>query len=582
MRSVGKVRAGEAIAYLDNASIINALTVVSSPEDADPYKLLDLESFCEAFLFYDCVRTLTGHSFMSAVGSPGFEETGGRKSRRRSQGLATLRRTLEQIARGKAGTPDLYASLIDLDLLRPVVLDAGSVHYSLDRLEDFDAVAWALDIDQLVETAAGVFPDETPWDTVAIGEETWTSDSYPIYYFPRPLSKQRPKEEDDYSFYWELNHNRRTDWVDVFVSQTFSYVVQASRSRQPYLCSALRLPVVAATIEQLNGRFNSFAQGSLNALDREARRKLDEVNEFLGGEAMQSLRLPALAYVLDRSKGRKDLLSTLFRLRDEKQVQAFRQWCRASDRAWREQDMTGVYAAVRELARITEELAESASLQPIPGTTVRVPDPLVLVDRSPESVAALGARVVDAAYNPSLVFLRDFSSSAGDLRGADLEKLLERQLDDAEVKTYEQIYGRRQELYSSGSLRKEGSAVKVERMEVTMGDRFENVSNSIIATRGSIAKGIVTVREQGGEEVAKVLSELEEMIANLSSTDLPEERQQEALDLLQGITEEAGKPESNHSAIRALGVSLLGILGTVAPIAEAAKTAIESLVALFA
>ena len=58
----------EAVVYLDNATIINACSLLSKPESFDPYKLLDLESFCEAFLLYDRVHTIVGYSFMAGVG----------------------------------------------------------------------------------------------------------------------------------------------------------------------------------------------------------------------------------------------------------------------------------------------------------------------------------------------------------------------------------------------------------------------------------------------------------------------------------------------------------------------------------
>jgi hypothetical protein len=591
---------GKAIAYLDNASIVNALTVLADPDNADPYKLLDLETFCEAFLLYDHVRTLTGHSFMSAVG-PGFGHAGGYQETTDSPSYETpvdfsdtawvelpktkksFKQTLRRVSSGEGRIPELYAALIELDLLRPVVVSAGSVHYHLEHLDVFDAVAQALDIDRIVQTASEIFSDEIPWDNVAFGEQTWQSDSYPAYFFPRPPAEQKDRSEDDGDFYWELNNNRRTNWVDTFVAQTFFYVIQASLHRRPYLCSAIRLPVVSATIDQLNGRFASFAQGSLNALDREERRKLVAVTDFLGAGAVKSLRLPALAYVLRQSDGRTDLLRTLFRLRDRKQVRSFRQWCRESDRAWRDQDVDGMYRSVQELTGAVEALARSASLEPIPSTLVRVPDPLAMVDGADDSGQSLGERVLRAAYNPSLVFLEDFSSYApvAGAQRAVIEQLIERELTDEDVATYQQIYETRQDLYSDGRLANEQPAVRVEKLEVNMGDHFENVRNSIIATRGSIARGIVSVRENGSEEIANALSELEALVAGLSSEDLPEEKRGEAFELVQGMTDEAAKQEPSRTTMRALGMSLLGILGAVEPIAAAAKTAIDALTALF-
>jgi hypothetical protein len=81
------------------------------------------------------------------------------------------------------------------------------------------------------------------------------------------------------------------------------------------------------------------------------------------------------------------------------------------------------------------------------------------------------------------------------------------------------------------------------------GDKFENMSNSVIATRGSIAKGIITVQERRGPEVAQAIRGLEQALAD---SKIPENTKQEALELLSEITTQAAgaqpsKTILNHS-----------------------------------
>jgi hypothetical protein len=114
--------------------------------------------------------------------------------------------------------------------------------------------------------------------------------------------------------------------------------------------------------------------------------------------------------------------------------------------------------------------------------------------------------------------------------------------------------------------------------EITMeGDKFENISSSVIATRGSIARGIITVRERRGADVADALSQLDNA---LSSSDLPDKTKQEALELLKEITNQAGSKQASKSVLKTLGNSLgkmIENVGSVASVFEKVWPVIKSL-----
>ena len=110
-----------------------------------------------------------------------------------------------------------------------------------------------------------------------------------------------------------------------------------------------------------------------------------------------------------------------------------------------------------------------------------------------------------------------------------------------------------------------------------MGDVFTDVHGSVIATRGSIAKGIISVREQGHPDIAQAISDLDGLIAEAPDTLLPAEKKKESTELLDGITQEAGKPEPNKSILRSLGNSFLAILTSIGPLAEAGKNALDTI-----
>lgn len=119
-----------------------------------------------------------------------------------------------------------------------------------------------------------------------------------------------------------------------------------------------------------------------------------------------------------------------------------------------------------------------------------------------------------------------------------------------------------------------GNVTIIENVEENyMRDVFKDINQSIIATRGSIAKGVISLRTSGNEQIAEAISQLNQLIAVASDNDLSPEKKKECTDLLNGITKEANMQEPNKYILRSLGNTLSSILISVEPLAEAAKTA---------
>ncbi len=557
------------VVFLDNATVINACSILSSPRAFDPYKLLDLESFCEAFLLYDHVYTLVGHSFMAAVESGRYAVN----------------------PKSKLSTSALYSDLMSKNLLVPVVIGAGSVHYRIEDIEILDEVASSIDVEQTVNRITSIFGDNIPWsrpvraknagsdeawNNVVLGQETWVSDSYPIYLFPIPGAIEldwdnKPKVK------------RRSTWVDVFVSQTFFYVVVASLLKRPYLCSSIRVPIVHDVVAQLNRRFFSVIHGSLGAVSQGARKKIEAVLRFFGEGGIDFLFLPVLFSVLQEAKSREDVIPTLIAMRERDDVKSFRHWCRSLHQAWQEQDLDRIYASIQELRNVSAQLSQSLSTEPLRGSISHLPDVTLLTRKGREAVKSSESGLVASCYNPSLSFIKDigaYLSAIGKNRKL-IEDLLEYNLSPNDFSVLDQLRARREQIYSEGKIAEEPQEVTIERMEVTMGDVFTNINNSIIATRGSIAEGVISLREQGREEIAKAISDLDRLISEAPDDVLPLEKKAESTDLLKGITEETAKPQPNKSILRSLGTTLLSTINDVAPLATAGKAAFDVIKSLW-
>lgn len=591
----------KSIVYLDNATIINACSLLADPKKFDPYKLLDLESFCEAFLLYDCVRTLVGHSFSSAFSS-GYVRR--RKSDLGKHDLrdavwvqggepSRTRGNFYEDEEGRISTSALYARLIDQGLLRPVVLSAGTVHYHIEHMEVLDEVAFTLDVDRTVDQIRKVFGNSIPWrrssgssqptgespqafGTIVIGEETWTSDSYPIYYFPKPLIEQKKRTDGDDDFGFEINNNRRTGWMETFASQTFFYVIEAALNSKPYLCSSVRVPIVQDTISQINKQFHSVVHGCLGVAKEVTRRKVETVLQFFGEGAISSLFLPALMFVLREASSRKDVIATVLRLRGHEKIMAFRQWCRRMDAAWKAQDLDQVCVCINQIQMVSEELSELAEVEPLPGSILHVPDVNVLTTRGLDEIKKSESKLLEHCFNPSLAFLKDigaYLSAAGkNLRF--IEDVLEHKISKEDLSVIKELETKREKLYSGGKLPSRSKKIQIQKVDIMpihQDFRGATITNAVV---GACMQNITNSIQQIPAERADLRVALEALQRHIEllAKELPQDASQEAAQNLEDFTREAGKEKPRRSLLEVTSKGLIDAARTVTaisgPIAE--------------
>lgn len=124
--------------------------------------------------------------------------------------------------------------------------------------------------------------------------------------------------------------------------------------------------------------------------------------------------------------------------------------------------------------------------------------------------------------------------------------------------------------------RLEGNIVQeqTKKKEIVMeGDKFEDIHQSVIATRGSIAKGIIGVKEQHGDEIGNALQTLENALTGEPGEQLSDKQRQEALELLAEISQKGANADSPKSIIRSLGKTLWIVIEKVEPLSKACLAA---------
>jgi hypothetical protein len=540
---------GKVITYLDNATIINACSILANPQKFDVYKLLDLESFCEAFLLFDCVRTLVGCSFASGF-SAGYQfpEDSWESPKDFSRAIWVSPKNREKRSRrqfcdasdsAEERTGTLYDDLINQGLLRPVVLGAGTVHYHIERLELLDEISNSINVDQAVNLVQRIFegsipwtyplkeessqrgsnPESFAWRNLVIGEDTWTSDSYPIYHFSVPKSDRKKKDAKNNDFCWELTNNRKTEWVESFVSQTFFYVAEASLHKKPYLCSSIRVPIVHDMVAQINGKFLSVVHGSLGSVSQQTRKKIETVLHFFDNGAIHSLFLPVLFCVLREASSRKDIIPTLLSMRNREDIVNFRKWCRSLELAWKEQNLDLIYYSIQELQSISEHLSESIAAEPLQGSMFYVPDVNLLTQEGFTSARESEEKLVSSCYNPSLAILKDIGAYASAIgqNFSLIEDLLEHKLDEFDKNIISQLQAQRDTLYSPGKIFQKSRTVQVNKTEVTMGEIY-NVGQAGAVGKYARSDNNTFVQSEGKKTLAEAAMEIQQLLKQLEQT----------------------------------------------------------------
>src|SRR5260370_16772960 len=109
--------------------------------------------------------------------------------------------------------------------------------------------------------------------------------------------------------------------------------------------------------------------------------------------------------------------------------------------------------------------------------------------------------------------------------------------------------------------------VEVEEV-IVEGDKFENINQSVIATRGSFAHGVITLKEKHGDDVANAFKTIESALNGEAGSHLTAEQRKEALDLLSEMAQQGSKPDSSKSVLKSLGSGLWTLITSVEPLTK--------------
>ncbi len=262
--------------YLDNTTMIGVANLVTNPAaHLSAYTLLDLETFCEAFVLHDRIKSL------------------------RQQTLHYLEKLLVSE---------------DLLLMRDLLAEmraAGifSTGYAVKReLHDEDP------IDEIIE--------QLNLGLAKLASESEEVAPIPVMvpaYLSRLGAFVGKGEVDADNTYPSAVYETRP---------TFVYFATSVHTGHPYLASSIRVPLVRKLARIANNRGMSAVQSCLELCERPMRERIEKATATFDGLDARVCLPPLLRLVLEQCKAPTDIIPAIGNLRERADVVRLRQWFR--------------------------------------------------------------------------------------------------------------------------------------------------------------------------------------------------------------------------------------------------------------
>jgi hypothetical protein len=255
--------------YLDNTTMIGVAQLVADPAvHASAYTLLDLETFCEAFILYDRVTSLRQQSVHY------FEKS-----------LST--RNLQQMA-------GLFEQMRAAGVFSSVYAGRGDGHPN-NKIEDI--------VDQLVEKAQ--FFDREPHLPI---------DHYLI-------------KEGAFLGKGEIEKARTTFPLSSFdMRPTCVYLATSLYTGKPYLASSIRVPTVRCLVDNANRKGSGVIQKCLDLCESPMRNRIAEAEGAFDGIDLRLSLPPLMKMVLEQCNAASEIPSALASIRQRPDVRRLRRW----------------------------------------------------------------------------------------------------------------------------------------------------------------------------------------------------------------------------------------------------------------
>lgn len=257
---------------IDNSTIVGVANLIADPKRyLTPFTLLDLESFCEAFLLFDRINSLYGQSSRLLESSLNCTDLKGIKDL-----LETMKTT------GIFSTKDLRSrGEINGVLLNQLMQNTGLT------IEDFSGYWEFLENNKRKDDILDMFSDRVPRHVLATRFQTITSN---LFY------------------------------------RTAVYVYTSMYEGTPYFATSLRVPFAQKIIKQVNCKSESIVKKCLKSCESKMQNNIEEILREFPKQDFRLTLPPLLKLVLEECCCAKDIFGVLAKLRERKDIKEFRNW----------------------------------------------------------------------------------------------------------------------------------------------------------------------------------------------------------------------------------------------------------------
>ncbi len=298
--------------YIDNSVLIGTGKILSHPETLSAYTLLDLETFCEAFILYDKVSSLRGQTSRILNGCLQLEDF---KNFKRffelsSAGMFSVKESKQNFGAYWYELDDIKDRILNEDMKKAITKYAGSTYGNDLQVETYFQ-------------KSGSFMGTGNIETVL------------------------QREEIDLRY---------------IINSTFTYLANSMFEGKPYLASSIRSPLVSVYCKEMKPRSISIVNEYLTSIETKKRKQIEKVLNYFGNIDCRLYLPPLFKMVLKESSNINDIIPSMLKIRRQPDVILFRKYCKKIQMAQRKGNVNRLYKTIEEVNAFKSELNKSKDL----------------------------------------------------------------------------------------------------------------------------------------------------------------------------------------------------------------------------
>jgi len=343
--------------YLDNTTMIGVAQLIYNPSaHLSAYTLLDLETFCEAFILFDRVISLRQQSIWYLKKALSYDRLEGTRV------LFKEMRAAGVFSTKSASFPELISEDLVDNIVDNIVFDFEDVFDQEVQLDSYMVKAGAF-------TGAGIIEAERSVQLLSLKE------------LLRPVIR---------------------------------YFVMSMYEGKPYYASSIRAPIVRKLANSCNYQGISAINKCLEICENPWKERIEKVKKEFDGLDLRLTLPPLLKYVLEQCKQPSDIGMAILRTRNRADVKRLRNWLRNLQHDLSMGNVDKIYHSLENLDKVSPVVKNAESV------LVDIQAILTITASPLENIFKLATNNADFLYswirNRHFVFIKNLMVSTNSIQ----------------------------------------------------------------------------------------------------------------------------------------------------------------------